>query len=287
MLLHAGLSAFPREGASSAGLNLSPRRGEFVSSPKRSGTPFVLPEGSQRLRDSHPLLQRRRRRLHCRRRHRYDPVLEDSEGNPRSVLQDRLTEAKVPPLALLQRRVADPQGRPRDSCHARHFLPERYRGSGPLRKREMVLGKAQAAWSKLPRQVTDLSVPIWYAGLYGVPNWHLRQSCSSKKMDDKRKGLALLVRMNYILDYYHKFRMVEPQQAFFKLPARKLRVLVRSHGPVYDYSTGSYRLITTGERMNTSYALSTDYCWKRALACTLRNFVHLLVVCNEPPGRLL
>jgi hypothetical protein len=141
-------------------------------------------------------------------------------------------------------------------------------------KKDGTLSKAQAAWRIFSSESRDLSVPLWYAGLHGVPNWLLRQPISSKKMDEKRKGLALLVRMNYILDYVHQFELVTPQASFFLLPARKLRFFCRSFGPIYE--DGAYRVISPGHRMNTSYALSTTFDWKRALACTVGNFVHLL-----------
>jgi len=144
----------------------------------------------------------------------------------------------------------------------------------PPSKRETILSKAQAAWRIFSSDHKDLNVPVWYAGLHGVPNWLLRQKISSPKMDDKRKALALLVRMNYILDHAHKYDLVSAQASFFLLPARRFRVFCRSFGPIYE--DGAYRVISPGHRMNTSYANSTNYEWKRALACTVGNFVHLL-----------
>jgi hypothetical protein len=142
-----------------------------------------------------------------------------------------------------------------------------------------VLRKAQAAWAMKPASMENLSVPIWYSGLHGVPNWLLRQKASSKKMDEKRKALALLVRMNYILDYAHKFVDMD-QLTFFGLPTRKLRVFTSVFGPIYQ--DGAYRSIGVGTRMNTSYASSSLYDWKRALVCTVRNFVHLLALQVRP-----
>lgn len=134
-----------------------------------------------------------------------------------------------------------------------------------------ILSKAQRIWSKL--QIRGLKVPIWYSGLFGVPDRVLRKS--RKDQSSKEQGLALIVRMNYILDYPNRFDWIDSKKAFFFLPARKLRSLVRVLGPIYDWETGHYSWYT-GSRMNCSYALRSDYGWKRTLGSTLRNFVHLL-----------
>jgi hypothetical protein len=141
-------------------------------------------------------------------------------------------------------------------------------------RRPKILEHAQKVWARSP--ITGLSVPHWYAGLYGVPSWHLRQPCRhNKKMDDKRKGLALLVRMNFILDFLpHLSREERSRVDEFSRP-RVLRMLLARAGPIYDGS--DYRMVS-GSRMNTSYALSMIYNWQRALACTVGNFVHLLSI---------
>jgi len=94
-------------------------------------------------------------------------------------------------------------------------------------------------------------------------------------MDEKRKGLALLVRMNYIMDYRRE-NTVCSKCLNFSLPGRKLTRYTRTFGPIY--SNGSYRSLGTRGKMNTSFTSSLDYEWKRALECTVRSFVHLLAV---------
>jgi hypothetical protein len=156
----------------------------------------------------------------------------------------------------------------------------RKKSGAPHATKGTILRKAQDAWRHRPAGIAEnLSIPHWYAGLYGVPNWLLRQSCFSPKMDEKRRALALLVRMNYILDFHHQFNLVDRTSAFFCLPARRLRVFCRVYGPIY--SNGSYQSISIGMRMNTSFALSSDYNWKRALACTVGNFVHLAALVRK------
>jgi hypothetical protein len=154
------------------------------------------------------------------------------------------------------------------------------RTGGPLPKREAILGKAKAVWKSKPDEIRDLSIPAWYAGAHGIPNWLLRQKASSPKMCEKRLGLSLIVRMNYVLDYHHsRFHgMVTRQHLLFSLPRREKPFFCRSHGPIFD---GSYSPIMGGVRVNTSYANSINYNWKRTLACVLREFVHLLSYCRK------
>lgn len=146
----------------------------------------------------------------------------------------------------------------------------------PFDNKRTVLTKAKDVWAQCPREVTNnLSIPVWYAGTHGVPNWLLRQPIASKKMDAKRRGLALLVRMNYILDYEFP-KLVTRDQALFGLKTRWVTAFCRDFGTLYDHERGSYVVMSPCRRVNTSFALSTDYDWKRALACTTREFVHLL-----------
>lgn len=144
-----------------------------------------------------------------------------------------------------------------------------------------VLRESQRAWSRFSGIKRDLNIPTWYAGVHGVPDSLLRKRCS--QMTEKEKALALLVRMNYILDFPH-LSGVASHISFFCLPARRIRSFVRSCGPIYE--NGSYCTKVCNIRVNTSYALSTNYSWKGALACTLRNFVHLLSALLQP-ARLL
>jgi len=145
-------------------------------------------------------------------------------------------------------------------------------------KKRSILARAQEAWKMFSKEHRNLAIPVWYSGLYGVPNWFLRQKSSSKKMDEHAKAIVLIVRMNYILDHPRYF---VPEAKPHTLLARSLRNFCRSHGHIF--SDGSYQMITSGKRMNTSYARSPVYEWRSALACTLRNFVHLLAVKRELP----
>jgi hypothetical protein len=127
-----------------------------------------------------------------------------------------------------------------------------------------------------------LDVPLWYAGTLGVPNWLLRQKCRSKKMDDKRRALALLVRMNYILDFFPRFTSEDQRHVLQEhMERRPLRRLFKAGLHIYDGS--QYQAIMHGTRMNTSFALSEMYNWQRALACTVGNFVHLLALLGLEP----
>jgi len=142
-----------------------------------------------------------------------------------------------------------------------------------------VLQRAQRAWAVRPAELQHLSVPPWYAGIYGSCNWLLRQKCSSPKMTEQRKALALLVRMNYCMDFCHrKLGSEDTRRISFVLPRRNVLFFVRSGFSMWDHTVpddgGTYpNLWGTGH--NTSYALSNNYDWRRALECTLRNFVHL------------
>jgi len=143
-------------------------------------------------------------------------------------------------------------------------------------KGEGILCYAQAVWSKGPGG--NVRIPVWYPGQHGVPQRLLRKS--TKGSTPKEKALGLIVRMNHILDYPYLYGM-DSRNHFFCLQARRARVLCRSVGPLYkrEDSGGGYTPIW---RMNTSYALSIDYDWKSALACTLRNFVHFVGVLRNP-----
>jgi len=157
--------------------------------------------------------------------------------------------------------------------------PSRYQGAGILPEEKTVLGIAKKVWRSRPTEVQNLSIPPWYSGLFGLPNWYLRQKVDHPKMDDHKRGMCLLVRMNYILDFHHKFKDMVDRSSFFCLPARRFRFFCRSLGPVYE--DGAYRNLNYGQHMNTSYALSAIYNWKRALNSTVGNFVHLLSYCRN------
>jgi len=144
------------------------------------------------------------------------------------------------------------------------------------------LSYAQSVWGLYSKQFRDLYIPEWYSGLHGVPARLLRLPSGSLTL--KERGLCLIVRMNYILDHPQRFS-VDPRYRFFCLPARRLSTLGRAVGPLYDIESGSYRLITDGirTRFNTAYACQLKYNWHRALACSLRNFVHLAWGFPRPP----
>jgi len=89
-----------------------------------------------------------------------------------------------------------------------------------------------------------------------------------KKMDSRLKGLCLMVRMNFIMDYAHLF--TDDAGSFPKTQFRRL--LERC--PVYV--DGAYTMITPCKAVNCTFAVSSRYDWKRALVCTTVNFVHLL-----------
>jgi len=141
-----------------------------------------------------------------------------------------------------------------------------------------VLSQAEEAWRIFSRNNRGLYIPYWYSGLYGVGNHLLRQKCS--RMCEKDRALSLIVRMNFILDHPTRFG-VGPRLNLFCLAARKLCALIRSGGPIYDGT--AYREIIPGAgRFNTSYTHAPLFEWRRTLACTLRNFVHLLWAVEIP-----
>jgi len=140
------------------------------------------------------------------------------------------------------------------------------------RNGEGLLHYAQQAWSKGPRN-GNVVIPVWYPGQFGIPYRFLRKP--SKDSTSKEKALGLIVRMNHMMDYPYLYGM-DPRLHFFCLQARRVRVVCRSLGPLFIGDRGSG--FTAAYAMNTSYASSIDYKWKRALACTLRNFVHFVGV---------
>lgn len=151
--------------------------------------------------------------------------------------------------------------------------PPKFREGGHHRKGDGILCYAQKAWSKGPSRNFD--IPVWYSGQFGIPARLLRKP--SKDSTSKEKALCLIVRMNYMLDYPYRFGM-DSRLHFFCLPARRARVACRSLGPLYERDeAGGF---TPRFAMNTSFASSNNYDWKRALACTLRNFVHFVGVYN-------
>jgi len=121
------------------------------------------------------------------------------------------------------------------------------------------------------------SIPPWYPGLHGVPGSFLRKKLS--RSDEKKQGLSLLVRMNYYMDFPHTLGLGPGTRTLCEFistrSVRTLPFICRVLGPIY--SDGAYRELIPGGGMNTSYSLSNNYNWRRALACTMRNFVHLVL----------
>lgn len=150
--------------------------------------------------------------------------------------------------------------------------PPKRRVGGPHRNGEDLLCYAQKAWSKGPRD-RNVKIPVWYSGLHGVPQRLLRKP--SKDSTSKEKALGLIVRMNHMLDHPYLYGM-DARQYFLCLPARRVRVVCRSTGPLFSRDPGGGFTPIYG--MNTSYSSSNNYDWKRTLACTLRNFVHFVAV---------
>lgn len=162
-------------------------------------------------------------------------------------------------------------------------LPRLPRSREPGRKvpnrTSTLLRKAQDIWRLVSSRWWDLKIPTWYSGLFGVPDRLLRSKVSD--LDDRSKALCLTVRMNYILDHPIRFG-VDPRHHFFCLAARRTNVLSRSLGPLY--SNGSYLEITPGYALTPSGGAchTTKKVYGRALACTLRNFVHLVGALIRP-----
>jgi len=159
-------------------------------------------------------------------------------------------------------------------------VAQEYRATGGrgMKTRPTVLSKARDAWDLFSRKHTGLNVPVWYPGLYGVPAWHLRQPCSGQT--EQRKGISLLARMNYILDFPDKF-VGKAECAWLAryTAGRPLRAFLTTVGKIY--SDGEYHPLVNGGLARgpcMAYAASRSYDWKCALTCTLRSFVHLLAL---------
>jgi hypothetical protein len=250
----------------------------------------VLPDpGAQSLREGDRRLPRRLRLQRNRRGHKVPLGADSSRSQP--IMEDRRRVPLLPPGSIhgptlssgtnLKSKFRQPgSARPAPEW-AVPILGLKHTQKDRKPKHCSVLGRAQAIWAHRPEWMHNMSIPPWYSGLLGVPNWILRQSCSSKKMDEKRKGLALLVRMNFIMDYRRDHAACE-KCLFHCLPGRKLGRYTRTFGPIYD--NGAYRVLGTRGKMNTSFSSSLDYDWKRALVCTVGSFVHLLAVaCDCKP----
>jgi hypothetical protein len=159
--------------------------------------------------------------------------------------------------------------------------PQEFRGVGGPGGRPSVLSMARDAWNLFSMKHTGLKIPVWYSGLYGVPAWYLRQRCTDFK-SDHRRGIALIARMNYILDFPEKFYGKKGADCRRHLPGRPLRAFLETFGCIY--SEGEYSPVLTGgfRTPSMAYAASRSYDWKCALICTLRSFVHLLALIKGP-----
>jgi hypothetical protein len=107
----------------------------------------------------------------------------------------------------------------------------------------------------------DWSIPAWYCHLHGVPPWYLTRSSSQlKKVGEKGRALAFLVRMNYMLD-------TDLGDFKIRLPDYVGRCL-STLGEAY---LGGF----LNRGANVTFALAPKYNWRRALSCVLRRFVNL------------
>jgi len=146
----------------------------------------------------------------------------------------------------------------------------------PLRRKRESPTKLENVWTwskrvwnlSKPYIGQNLCIPEWYSGYVGVPNWYLRQRISHKKMTDQRCKLAMYVRMNYILDTGHGLS----DRARYVRNAQRLYPLWLESHPLYE--GGSY-MITCKSGCDYSFATKSKFDLDRALACTVRNFVHL------------
>jgi len=129
----------------------------------------------------------------------------------------------------------------------------------------------KAVWRELRRTndcLYNLSVPAWYTATVGIPKWYLSQPSFSKRMDDERRNLALVARMNYVLDF------MVPQNH-----NRIFRRFVKIHGPIYD---GSYRPIMGDCIPPCAYATRPDYSLVHANNSVIREFVNLCPIAGPP-----
>lgn len=169
---------------------------------------------------------------------------------------------------------------PLDSDGSRRRTEVLYK-SGVKSQHQTTFSKAKDIWASAPKEMSvSQTIPNWYAGLHGLPGWYLRQPMTHHRMTRQVQAACLNVRMNYILDYY-KSELVSRHEHFFCLPARRLRTFCRSYGPIYTEGSYSVDIRPGGCKLNTSYALSSSWNWKRTLACTTRNFVHFLSYCRS------
>jgi len=184
-------------------------------------------------------------------------------------LKSAVTEALIPPSRGPHKVVLDPP-RPKEGSIHRRETP---RSKVLPKDRDDILTRGQNVWKIFSSKVRDLKIPDWYSGLHGVPSMYLRLHASSKLLTLKMRAQCLIVRMNYVLDFSQKFDF-DHHAVFLGLPARRLRKLCRVFGPTFDGIC--YQPISAGWCNMTRYTSSNRYDWKRALGCTVGNFVHLL-----------
>lgn len=130
---------------------------------------------------------------------------------------------------------------------------------------------AQRVWSKT-KPARGLNIPRWYCIYYGTAPWVLTQRGSSTS--EKRKALAFIVRLNWLMDYgtpTSHGAWLPPQQKP-TLPCFYSRALVAYHQSFIDQIKSARQL---------SWAHSPFYKWGAVLACTVRRYINLC-----PPATL-
>jgi len=157
-------------------------------------------------------------------------------------------------------------GRPRRSVTALWSQSEGSMAMGPsprIKPSGSVVLDASRAWNRRCSTLRNLSIPNWYAHMWGLPVWYLRQSCRGKLRDERRRALTLIVRMNFILDGGLDRRTFS-FGAMFPEFSRLLRL-----------NNLTLREYVSLPSVNVSWMACYSFEWQRVLNCTLRSFVHL------------
>jgi len=126
-----------------------------------------------------------------------------------------------------------------------------------LRKGD-VITSASWLWHKLelPR---NLSIPRWYSNYFGTSPWYTTKAFrSGDRNGRKARGLAFIIRMNYLMDT--------------NLNSVRLRLPI-VYEKFLNFFGGSFTELLRVS--NVTWAHSASHNWQKVLSCTLRRFVNL------------
>jgi len=141
--------------------------------------------------------------------------------------------------------------------------------------------RVREAWRyvKLRLGLENQSIPAWYCAYVGVPQWYLRQSIRSKRMDQKRCQLAMFLRISAVLDLGaglpYGIRGLHLRSSSRLLPFWRR---CKRRFPVY---AGGTFPIMGGGSVNTTLALRPGFDLVGSLVRVSRKLVHLCHLSKE------